>query len=324
MARYRSSIARSVKPILIVKNDDVDWKKEARKQSCALNKKLSRMSLYELSKFRIHPPKVVIICPVRKGDIGIKSMTQLYGGMVNLKIMFVVLDWGIVWNKGALMNIGFLELRKMYPFNFETINIVFHNDDVKPYITFPKKSLVSCFTTERNKILHNFWDDDDDLLLKFAFTINALDFQKTEGFSNVYGYGSIDKLFTDKVKQCGFEIMRCCKKKKMSLKMGSDSIEYNKYSILFKSEYERKGKEIDNFNETNLSYVVEFEGNDIVVKSLSTKHSVSLESSNIRICSKVPLCPKQLLHDFSSKQNIMLETGLFVNKYDPCIHCRVL
>ena len=324
MPRYKSSASKCVKAAVTVNNGDLDWKKEARKQSCALNKKLSRMTLFEISKFRINPPKVVIICPVRKGDIGMKNMMQYYGGMVNLKILFVVLDWGIVWNKGALMNIGFLELRKMYPFNFDSINICFHDDNVSPYITLPKKSLVSCFTTQQNKVLHNFWNDDDDLCLKFAFTMNALDFQKTEGFSNVYGYGSIEKLFTDKVNHCGFEIIKCSKKKKMFLDMNSDSFEYNKYSILFISEYVRKGKEFDNFNETNLRYVVEYEGNEIIVKSLTTNHNVSLENANIRICSVIPLCKKQLLSDNSDKQNLMYEPNLFVNSYIPCIHCRIL
>ena len=75
-------------------------------------------------------PKVVIICPVRDRDYDKSAISKAYSDLIKVKLVFVCQNWDKPWNKGAMINIGVLEIVKFFPSDYQEINFVIHDVDV--------------------------------------------------------------------------------------------------------------------------------------------------------------------------------------------------
>jgi hypothetical protein len=149
-------------------------------------------------------PNVYILVPHRNRadqleifEIVMKNNLVMYPHMAMIFIEQNSLGDGdeqLPFNKGALLNIGFLYLKQKFPQTYSTFTIVMHDLDV---ILSNSLDLGQLFSTATGTIRHVF---GFDFCLGGIVVINAIDFENMNGYPMIWGWGCEDNGLQDRAK----------------------------------------------------------------------------------------------------------------------------
>jgi len=104
------------------------------------------------------------------------------------------------FNRGAMKNIGFLAMKQKYPNDYQNITFIFNDVDTMPYT----KNFLNYDTTHGN--VKHFYG--------YTFTLGGIvsikgsDYEKSNGFPNLWAWGYEDNMFQQRVLSCGLHIDR--------------------------------------------------------------------------------------------------------------------
>ena len=104
------------------------------------------------------------------------------------------------FNRGAMKNIGFLAMKQKYPNDYQNITFIFNDVDTMPFT----KNFLNYDTTHGN--VKHFYG--------YTFTLGGIvsikgsDYEKSNGFPNLWAWGYEDNMFQQRVLSCGLHIDR--------------------------------------------------------------------------------------------------------------------
>lgn len=104
------------------------------------------------------------------------------------------------FNRGAMKNIGFLAMKQKYPNDYQHITFVFNDVDTMPYT----KNFLKYETTHGN--VKHFYGYT--YTLGGIVSIKGSDYEKSNGFPNLWAWGYEDNMFQKRVQTCGLHIDR--------------------------------------------------------------------------------------------------------------------
>jgi hypothetical protein len=250
-------------------------------------------------------------------------VATFYKNSTQIKVIFVNQNWDLPFNKGAMLNIGFLEIKKLYPNSYENITFVFHDVDVIPFQNVTNRILLNHFCTTSGTVKHIFGFKHS---LGGIFSITGLDFNKVAGFPNIYGWNTEDIIFQERVVLLKLTIDRSeshftdadtvNRSNNRVINLSNSVPLQEEFRTSFVSESERN-TDADNFDSL-ISYEVEKKRYDIDVLTFKTIHEVRLENNNLKVHSRKPL-PRNLVLS-GKKANISEGDGWFMNHWSEKLH----
>jgi hypothetical protein len=151
-------------------------------------------------------PKIVFIVPYRdrqqQQEFFAKQMKFILEDIPSddYKIYYIHQCDTREFNRGALKNIGFLVVKEKYPNDYQNITLVMNDVDTMPYT----KNFLNYETTKGNvKHFYGFV-----YTLGGIVSINAGDFEKVNGFPNMWAWGYEDNLLQHRVEMNDIKIDR--------------------------------------------------------------------------------------------------------------------
>jgi hypothetical protein len=149
-------------------------------------------------------PRIIFIVPYRDREFHHKifssHMNNILQNHMPYKILYIHQTDKRSFNRGAMKNIGFLAVQNMYPKYYTNITLVFNDID-----TMPKKETGLDYFTKTGTIKHFY---GFTYTLGGIVSINALDFEKLNGFPNFWAWGYEDNLLQIRAEQNGIKIDR--------------------------------------------------------------------------------------------------------------------
>lgn len=151
-------------------------------------------------------PKLVFIIPYRDRltqkfffDKSIKEYME-YIKENNYKIFYICQDDNREFNRGAMKNLGFLYIKYKYPNDYKNITLVFN--DVDTILT--KDSNIK-FDVSKGETCHYY---GKPIALGGIFAIKGEDFEKINGFPNLWFWGFEDNVLNERCIKFGININR--------------------------------------------------------------------------------------------------------------------
>ena len=146
-------------------------------------------------------PSTIIIVPYRDREshrtIFLKHMPDILSG-IDYEIVILHQDDRRPFNRGAIKNLGFLYAKKMYPEEYRQIILVFHDIDIMPW----KKGQFSYWTNFREA--RHFYGYED--ILGGIVAMRGVDFERINGFPNIWTWGYEDNILGDRCKLLNIKI----------------------------------------------------------------------------------------------------------------------
>ena len=106
------------------------------------------------------------------------------------------------FNRGAMKNIGFLVVKRLYPTRYADLTLVFNDVD-----TFPTQAGLVHYMTDPGVVSHFF---GYKFSLGGIFAIKGGDFERSLGFPNFWGWGLEDNMMQDRCIAADLTIDRNC------------------------------------------------------------------------------------------------------------------
>jgi len=149
---------------------------------------------------QIIPEKIFIVpyrnrAPQRMAFIHI--MSWILEGQ-NYRILFIHQKDSRPFNRGAIKNIGFIYVRDTYPKYYQNITLIFHDID---YISWRRGQFN--FTASRGVITHHLGFPRS---LGGIFSIKAGDFERINGFPNIWTWGLEDNILYERSLRVGLKV----------------------------------------------------------------------------------------------------------------------
>jgi hypothetical protein len=118
----------------------------------------------------------------------------------NYRIFFIHQKDNRSFNRGAMKNLGFYKIKLIYPLDYKDITIVFHDIDIMPMY----KNQFN-YKTKPNVVKHFYGFTQT---LGGIISITAGDFEKINGFPNIWTWGLEDNIIKKRCLVNGYTIDR--------------------------------------------------------------------------------------------------------------------
>lgn len=205
-------------------------------------------------------PKIVFIIPYRDREEHYKIFSEHMKSYkpYNSEIYYIHQTDDRPFNRGAMKNIGFLVIKEKYPSDYKSITLVFNDIDSM----LPKKVN---YETTFGKIKHFYGFNQT---LGGIVSIKMGDFEKINGFPNLWSWGYEDNSFYLRAKKYNLSIDRSIfyeinDRRFIRLKEGNTRIINRDDFNMFKRDIEGL------MNIHNLSYNID-DSNFVNIKSFNT------------------------------------------------------
>ena len=208
-----------ISKVLINKNEDVENKKKEiiekeneiflrelkiTKIQDSLQEKYSMMQIDDViitkEQLQNQIPKLIFVVPYRDRDQQYRFFhkqmtTEILADYPkgSYKIWYIHQCDSRDFNRGAMKNIGFLVAKQIYPYEYKNITLVFNDVDTMPF----NKNFLHYETS--SGIVKHFYGYD--FALGGIVSMNAYDFERINGYPNLWGWGFEDNCLQVRVKK---------------------------------------------------------------------------------------------------------------------------